>query len=81
MKNFFDENISSELIQRINNLFSISTPRWGKMSVDQMLAHCNVAFEMVFEDIHPKPSGLKKLFLNLVVKKVVISEIPFKKNS
>jgi len=26
----------------------------GKMSADQMLAHCNVASEFVFEDKHPK---------------------------
>ncbi len=46
-------------------------PLWGKMYADQMLAHVNVAYEMTFEDLNPKPKGFKKLILKLLVKKAV----------
>jgi len=81
MINIFDINESNTVIQRINNLKPDALPVWGKMSVDKMLAHCNVAYEMALEDIHPKPSGLKKFMLKLFVKPIVVSNKPYSKNS
>jgi ribonuclease HIII len=26
---------------------------WGKMNAGQMLAHCNITYEMAYENIHP----------------------------
>ena len=43
MKNVFDPAVTAELIHRIEQLNPQSPALWGKMSVDQMLAHCNVA--------------------------------------
>ena len=43
MKNVFDPAVTAELIHRIEHLNPQSPALWGKMSVDQMLAHCNVA--------------------------------------
>ena len=80
MENIFDKKVTDSLIERISNLKSTTQPQWGKMSVDQMLAHCNVPYEMVFEDIHPKPKGLKKTLLKLFVKNPVVNEKPYKKN-
>ena len=57
MINIFDINESNTVIQRINNLKPDALPVWGKMSVDKMLAHCNVAYEMALEDIHPATSN------------------------
>jgi PHD/YefM family antitoxin component YafN of YafNO toxin-antitoxin module len=51
------------------------------MTVAQMLAHCNVSYEMVYTEKHPKPKGLMKLMLKLFVKQTVVSEKPYKKNS
>jgi hypothetical protein len=51
------------------------------MSADQMLAHCNVTYEMAYEDKHPKPNGLTKMILKLFVKNNVIGPKPYKKNS
>jgi len=56
-------------------------PQWGKMSVGQMLAHCNVSYEMVYEDKHPKPKGFVKTLLKLFVKNTVVGEAPYKKNT
>ena len=56
-------------------------PAWGSMSAAQMLAHCNVTYELLFEDKHPKPNFLMKIILNAFVKKVVTHEVPYKHNS
>ncbi|GAA3587596.1 DUF1569 domain-containing protein [Flavivirga amylovorans] len=80
MKNIFDLNETNAAIDRINNLETTTQPKWGKMSVDQMLAHCNVTYELVFENIHPKPGGFKKALLKLFVKSIVVNEKPYKKN-
>lgn len=81
MKNIFDQKVTNTVIERINKLEPSTKPQWGKMSVDQMLAHCNVSYEMFFEDIHPKATGLKKIALKLFVKPIVVNEKPYKKNS
>ena len=51
------------------------------MSVDQMLAHCNVTYEFLYEEIHPKPNAFKKFLLKAFVKNIVVSEKPYKKSS
>lgn len=81
MKSVFDETVTTEIINRINNLSPASKAQWGKMDVAQMLAHCNVTYELVFDNKHPKPSGFKKFILKLVVKPYVVTEKPYKKNS
>lgn len=81
MKNIFDYKETETVIDRINKLSPTARPLWGKMSADQMLAHCNVTYEMVYEDKHPKPNGLTKLVLKLFVKKAVVGNKPYKKNS
>lgn len=81
MKNIFLATTVTELRARINKLTPETKPGWGKMSSDQMLAHCNVTYEMSFEDIHPKPGFFAKLLLKAFVKNAVVSEKPYPKNS
>lgn len=81
MKSVFNPTDTAELIGRINRLTPASKGLWGKMSVSQMLAHCNVTYEMVYENKHPKPNPLMKLVLKLLVKDKVVSEKPYKKNN
>jgi Protein of unknown function (DUF1569) len=80
MENIFTSPISTKIINRIENLKSDTQPKWGKMSVDQMLAHCNVTYEMTFEDIHPKPGFFKAFMLKSFVKNLVVNETPYKPN-
>lgn len=80
MKNIFDAKETETVIGRINNLSPTTKPQWGKMSADQMLAHCNVTYEMAFEDTHAKPNGFTKFMLKLFVKNTVVNEKPYKKN-
>ncbi|MEY2828590.1 MAG: hypothetical protein RIQ33_448 [Bacteroidota bacterium] len=81
MKNIFDAAISTEITNRINQLNSNSQPKWGKMAVGQMLAHCNVTYEFLYDGIHKKPNAFKKFILKAFVKNIVVSEKPYKHNS
>ncbi len=81
MKDIFSKPVTDEVIARLNNLEPASQPSWGKMSVDQMLAHCSVTYEMLYEDKHPKPKGFQKWMMKAFVKKIVVSEKPYKKNN
>ena len=80
MKNVFNKSDVMEIIERINKLNQSTKAQWGKMSVDQMLAHCNVTYEMAFTNKHPKPNGFKKWILKAFVKGIVVSKKPYKKN-
>lgn len=81
MKNIFAEETSQDLVSRINNLTPETTPQWGIMTVDQMLAHVNVAYDMSFTDMYPKPNFLMKWVLKKWVKDGVVNETPYPKNS
>lgn len=80
MKNIFNQNIAAETIDRINKLSPTTKPNWGAMNAAQMLAHCNVTYELVYDNKHPKPNAFKKFMLKLFVKNIVVSEKPYKKN-
>jgi hypothetical protein len=81
MKNVFNQTDAAELINRINQLRPDTERRWGKMTVAQMLAHCNVSYEMVYENIHPRPGAFMKFILKNLVKQKVVGEKPFPKSS
>lgn len=81
MKDIFSKTVSEEVMQRINALSPTTEGQWGKMTVDQMLAHCNVTYEFVYDGKHPRPKGFKKWMLKTFVKKIVVSETPYKKNN
>ncbi|WP_375240975.1 DUF1569 domain-containing protein [Polaribacter sp.] len=80
MKNIFEKEVSNQVIARIDKLTTSSQPHWGKMSVSQMLAHCNVTYEMLYTDKHPKPNAFMKFMLKLFVKNAVVSAKPYSKN-
>jgi hypothetical protein len=81
LPNIFTTTVSDNVIQRINHLNPGTQPNWGKMDVAQMLAHCNVTYELVYETKHPKPNFVMKLILKSFVKKLVTSDTPYKRNS
>ncbi|MCV2484825.1 DUF1569 domain-containing protein [Flavobacterium sp. SH_e] len=80
MQNVFLKEDCDQYISRINQLKSNTQPLWGKMSVDQMLAHCNVTYEMVYDDIHQKPNAFMRFILKSFVKNKVVDESPYPKN-
>lgn len=81
IKNIFDKPVVDEVINRINNLTTDSKPLWGKMSVSQMLAHCCVTYEFIYENKHPVYGTFKKILLKLFVKNTVVSDKPYKRNN
>lgn len=82
LPNIFTKEVSGEIISRINKLTPESQRQWGKMDVGRMLAHCCVAYELIYEpEKHPKPNPLMRLILRYLVKRVVVGEKPMKKNS
>ena len=80
MKNVFDPAVTAELTDRINRLTPSTAPRWGKMSVDQMLAHCNVTYDMLYTDRYPRPGAIRRFLLRTFVKQGVVGPKPWRKN-
>ena len=74
LPNIFTAGVADLIIDRINNLKPSSHANWGKMKVSQMLAHCNVTYEMTFENIHPKPNAFLKFILKMIVKNKVVTD-------
>jgi hypothetical protein len=79
--NVFTLDVSNQIIDRINKLTNETQAIWGKMNVNQMLAHCNVTYEFLFTDKHPKPNAFTKLILKLFVKNAVVGEKTYKMNN
>ena len=81
MQNVFDAQDAQEYINRINNLTPETQRKWGKMSVDQVLAHLNVAYDLTFtSEKFPKPSFIAKFLLSKFVKPKITNEIPYKQS-
>ena len=81
IKNIFDSEVTSGIIGRINALTPNSERLWGTMTVDKMLAHCNVPYSYTFmPEQFKKPSFFMKFILKNFVKKMVVSDNPYKQN-
>ena len=80
LPNIFTKSVSDSVVERINQLTAATQPQWGKMSIAQMLAHCCVTYEMVYEDKHPKPNAVVKFMLKMFVKKKVVNEEAYGQN-
>lgn len=81
LPSIFQSDVSDQLINRINKLTSETQPLWGKMNVSQMLAHCNITYELTYDNIHPRPNFVMRFILRSFIKKMVVSEKPYAKNS
>ncbi|MFT3704990.1 MAG: DUF1569 domain-containing protein [Agriterribacter sp.] len=79
--NIFTAEVTDKTIQRINALNPATQGLWGKMNVAQMLAHCNVTYEMAYENKHSKPGFFMRFILKTFVKKIVTGEKPYPKNA
>jgi hypothetical protein len=66
---------------RIDALKPDSVRLWGTMDSARMLAHVNVAYEMVYEPgKHKRPNALVRFLLRAFVKQSVVGEKPFGHN-
>lgn len=78
MKSFFEDGVYEEISSRINNLNKDSKANWGKMTVEQMLNHCQMPLNIILEkeDYGVKPNWL----INLLFKKSMYSDKLWRKN-
>ena len=80
-KSLYNDQIYTEIVERINNLAPEIEPEWGVMDVAQMLAHCS---EVLDAYTLRKPLGkisfISRLFKGMI-KKVVIGNKPYSKNT
>ncbi len=81
MKSVFKPSDVEEIIGRINQLTPDTGRLWGTMTPAQMLAHCNVAYEMTYGDEHKRPNFFIRLMMKLFVKNVVVGAKPYPKNN
>ncbi len=79
LPNIYSQTDSLTLINRINQLTPNTAAQWGKMSVAQMLAHCNVSFEMAHNDDFKKSSPFLRFILKNLVKGGLVNDKPLKK--
>ena len=78
--NIFSSEVTEQFISRIQKIQDTTNPQWGKMNAAQMIAHCCVTYELVYENINPKPGLFMQLPLTTNVKKQVTGTAPYKKN-
>ena len=82
MNSVFEAETIADLTSRINRLTPTTEHLWGTMTVDQMLAHVNVAYEMVYDPAkHPAPNVVMRWVLKRLVKHKVVGPAPYAKNT
>lgn len=81
MESVFELQKEEGYLGRLKHLKKESKAQWGQMDAAQMLAHLNASYEILFElSQKKKPTLLSRVFFRLVVKPMVLSKRPFKKN-
>lgn len=67
------------ILSRLDRLESTATPRWGKMTPPQMLAHIADAFRMALGDLTTRSMNIA-VAKHFPVKHLVLYVLPFPKN-
>ena len=81
IQNIYATQVANQFIERVNKLTANTSNQWGKMDVSQMMAHCNVSYEMAFNENYKKSSPILRFILKNLAKKGLVNESPLKKNS
>jgi hypothetical protein len=79
--NLFDATAAQPLHQRVASLQATDRALWGKMNVSQMLAHVNLTFQGALDPNPKRPPLPLRLLLQLLVKKQLVNDKPYKKGS
>ena len=79
MKNLFDKDTYTEIINRLNTLTPQTQHQWGKMTVAQMLAHCKEAFTVPLSD-KKMPRSILGLLVGWMIKSKLYDDKPWKRN-
>ena len=81
IQNIYTAPVAEQFMARINKLSTSTQNQWGKMNVSQMMAHCNVSYDMAFDENYKKSSSFLRFILKNLAKKGLVNESPLKKNS
>jgi hypothetical protein len=76
----FDKTALNDMIARLNQLSPATQPEWGKMTVAQMLAHNNVAYDITSGKIPVSYNFLMRFMLKTFVKDTVVGKKPYGRN-
>jgi hypothetical protein len=79
LKHLHDKEVFDEVLNRVDSLSAESIAMWGKMNVNQMMAHCSNALEMAMGTRPTKRLLIGKI-LGRFAKPIYANEKPFGKN-
>ncbi|UOQ50384.1 DUF1569 domain-containing protein [Gracilibacillus caseinilyticus] len=79
MHSIFDEYCTDEIVKRIDKLNEHSQPKWGKMAVAQMLAHCSAFQDIAMGNSSP-PRGLLGKVVGRMAKPIFFNDKPLPLN-
>ena len=74
MKTIFEPAAHEELFQRLGQLTPDAERQWGKMSIGQMLAHCQQPLRVALGELPLKRSVVGLLFGRIAKKKLLAPE-------
>lgn len=78
MKSIFDKDAHQEVLARVQSLSEQSSPLWGKMSVGQMLWHCQFPIKLAIENKEYQKKG--NPLARWLFKKSMYNDSPWRKN-
>ena len=78
MKSIFDEETYQEVLDRLSKLTPDSERQWGKMTVAQMLWHCQLPIRIAIKNKKPVRKG--NPLIRMLFKKSLYSDKPWRKN-
>lgn len=80
MKNLYQHSDYQEIISRLENLKFTSERKWGKMTVSQMLVHCQKPMEVAAQKLVVKRNLISLLFGKMMKNKLIVKGLDFDKN-
>lgn len=81
LPSIFDAQVLAQILARLEKLTYNTQPQWGKMNAPQMLAHLNVTYNLAYNRVEVKNNFIMRFILKTFVKKAVINEVPYPKNT
>ncbi len=78
MKSLFEEKAFEEILARLDRLAENSQPEWGRMTVGQMVWHCQIPLKVGIENKPPRKKA--NPLVRWLFKKSMYSDRPWRKN-
>jgi hypothetical protein len=78
MKSIFDEEVYFEIVARVKELRPDSNRRWGKMTVAQMIWHCQIPLKVAIKNKRTRKKG--NPIIRWFFQKSLYNDKPWRKN-